>query len=58
MVAEPPLPELGQYRTPVEALYMAGSTQHPHGFITFGPAYNALQVIADDLALDAWWRQV
>jgi hypothetical protein len=39
-------------------LYMAGSTQHPHGFITFGPAYNALQVIADDLGIDPWWRQV
>ena len=58
MLDQRPLPELGQYRTPVEGLYMAGSTQHPHGFITFGPAYNALQVIADDLGLDPWWRKV
>ncbi|HEX7397627.1 MAG TPA: NAD(P)/FAD-dependent oxidoreductase [Propionibacteriaceae bacterium] len=58
MLDQRPLPELGQYRTPVDALYMAGSTQHPHGFITFAPAYNALQVIADDLGIDAWWRQV
>jgi phytoene dehydrogenase-like protein len=58
MLDQRPLPELGQYRTPVERLYMAGSTQHPHGFITFGPGYNALQVIAEDLGIDAWWQNV
>ncbi len=58
MLDERPLPELGQYKTPVERLYMAGSTQHPHGFITFGPGYNALQVIADDLGVDKWWRKI
>ena len=58
MLDQRPLPELGQYRTPVEGLYMAGSTQHPHGFITFGPGYNALQVIADDLGIDKWWQQI
>jgi phytoene dehydrogenase-like protein len=58
MLDQRPLPELGQYRTPIESLYMAGSTQHPHGFITFAPAYNALSVIADDLGLDKWWREV
>jgi len=58
MLDQRPLPELGQYRTPVDGLYMAGSTQHPHGFITFGPGYNALQVIADDLDIDKWWAQV
>jgi phytoene dehydrogenase-like protein len=44
MMDQRPLPELAQYRTPVEGLYLAGSTQHPHGFITFAPAYNALSV--------------
>ncbi len=58
MLDQRPLPELGQYRTPVEGLYMAGSTQHPHGFITFGPAYNALQVIAEDCGLETWWREI
>jgi phytoene dehydrogenase-like protein len=53
-----PLPELANYRTPVERLYMCGSTQHPHGFITFAPGYNALQVIAQDLDLEPWWRWV
>jgi phytoene dehydrogenase-like protein len=55
MLDRRPLPELAQYRTPVERLYLAGSTQHPHGFVTFAPAYNALQVIAADLGLDPWW---
>ncbi len=58
MLDQRPLPELGQYRTPVEGLYMAGSTQHPHGFITFGPGYNALQVIADDLGIEKWWQRI
>jgi phytoene dehydrogenase-like protein len=53
-----PFPELSEYRTPIEGLYMCGSTQHPHGFITFGPAYNALQVIAEDLGIEKWWKKV
>ena len=51
-----PFAELGQYKAPVDNLYMCGATQHPHGFVTFAPAYNALQVIADDYGLDRWWR--
>jgi phytoene dehydrogenase-like protein len=58
MLDQRPLPELGQYRTPIDGLYLAGSTQHPHGFITFGPAYNALQVIAEDLDINPWWGEV
>ncbi|NNN21493.1 MAG: NAD(P)/FAD-dependent oxidoreductase [Acidimicrobiales bacterium] len=58
MLDQRPLPELGNYRTPIEGLYMAGSTQHPHGFITFAPAYNALSVIAQDIGLDQWWKKV
>lgn len=53
-----PFKELSEYRTPIEGLYMCGSTQHPHGFITFGPGYNSLQVIAEDLGIERWWRRV
>ncbi len=53
-----PFPELSEYRTPIRGLYMCGSTQHPHGFITFGPAYNALEVIAEDLRIEKWWKKV
>jgi phytoene dehydrogenase-like protein len=56
MLDDRPFPELSQYQTPVKDLYMCGATQHPHGFITFAPAYNALQVIADDYGLERWWR--
>jgi phytoene dehydrogenase-like protein len=56
MLDQRPFPELSQFQTPVKGLYMCGATQHPHGFITFAPAYNALQVIADDYGLERWWR--
>jgi phytoene dehydrogenase-like protein len=50
--------QLSQYRTPIQALYLCGSTTHPHGFITFAPAYNALQVISDDFDLNKWWVDI
>ncbi len=53
-----PSKTLSQYRTPIEKLYLCGSCTHPHGFITFGPAYNALQVIADDFGLEKWWIEI
>jgi phytoene dehydrogenase-like protein len=53
-----PTPLMSQYRTPVKGLYLCGSTTHPHGFITFGPGYNALQVIADDFGLEKWWVEI
>ena len=56
LLTERPGPDLSQYKTPFEGLYMCGATQHPHGFITFAPAYNALQVIAHDHGLERWWQ--
>ncbi len=50
--------QLSQYRTPIDGLYLCGSCTHPHGFITFGPGYNALQVIADDFDLEKWWIEI
>jgi phytoene dehydrogenase-like protein len=55
MLDNRPFEELSQYRSPVANLYMCGATQHPHGFVTFAPAYNALQVIAEDYDLERWW---
>jgi phytoene dehydrogenase-like protein len=51
-----PGPILSDYRTPIGNLYMCGATQHPHGFVTFAPAYNALDMIATDYKLDRWWK--
>ncbi len=57
MLTDRPGPDLSQYRVPgIDGLYMCGATQHPHGFITFAPAYNSLQVIADDFDVERWWR--
>jgi phytoene dehydrogenase-like protein len=41
----------GQYRTPLEGLYLCGSSCHPGGNITGLPGYNAAQVLLADLGL-------
>ncbi len=56
LLTERPTSPLSQYRTPFEGLYMCGATNHPHGFITFAPGFNALQVIAEDHGLERWWQ--
>jgi phytoene dehydrogenase-like protein len=53
-----PTPELSQYRTPIEGLYLCGASQHPHGYITFAPGYNCLGVIAEDFDMDEWWIEI
>ncbi len=53
-----PTDELSQYRTPIPGLYMCGASQHPHGYITFAPGYNCLNIIAEDLGLEKWWEQI
>ena len=50
-----PGPILSDYRTPIGNLYMCGATHHPHGFVTFAPAYNALEAVAEDHKLERWW---
>lgn len=49
-------PALAEYRTPIEGLYVCGSSQHPGGSFTGQPGYNAAGVIAADLGLERWWR--
>ncbi len=57
LLTDRPGPNLAQYRVPgIEGLYMCGASQHPHGFITFAPAYNSLQIIAEDNGVERWWR--
>jgi phytoene dehydrogenase-like protein len=41
----------GQYRTPIEGLYLCGSSCHPGGNVTGLPGYNAAQVLLADLGL-------
>lgn len=58
LMANRPSTALSQYRTPIQNLYLCGSTTHPHGYITFGPGFNALQSIADDFGMDKWWEEI
>jgi phytoene dehydrogenase-like protein len=51
-----PFPECGQYRTPINGLYLCGSSAHPGGNITGGPGYNAAGVICSDLGMEPWWK--
>jgi phytoene dehydrogenase-like protein len=46
-----PIPELGQYRTPIESLYLCGPCTHPGGGIT-GGGRAAVQAIMEDLGAD------
>jgi phytoene dehydrogenase-like protein len=50
-----PTRELSSYATPIEGLYLAGSSSHPGGQLTGGPGYNAARRIAEDLGITPWW---
>ncbi len=52
-----PHPSLADYRTPVEGLYLAGSSSHGGG-ANGAPGYNAANIIADDLRLKRSWIPV
>lgn len=51
-----PHARLAGYRTPVESLYLCGSSQHPGGSFTGTPGFNAAAVIARDLGVSPWWQ--
>ena len=46
-----PIPELGQYRLPLDNVYLCGSGSHPGGGVSMAPGRNAAQVIYRDLGL-------
>jgi phytoene dehydrogenase-like protein len=52
-----PHPLLAGYRTPVEGLYLCGSSNHGGG-ANGAPGYNAANVIAGDLKLDRCWTPI
>ena len=51
-----PLPELSQYRTPIENLYLCGACCHPGGGVIGAAALIAAEIIAEDHDLDKWWE--
>jgi phytoene dehydrogenase-like protein len=46
-----PIPELGQYRTPIKGLYQGGQSTHPAGGVTLGGRATA-RALMDDLNID------
>lgn len=44
-----PLPEISDYRTPIEGLYLCGAGTHPGGGVSGAPGHNSAQVVIDDL---------
>src|SRR5215471_13695872 len=46
-----PIPELGQYKTPVPNVYLCSSGSHPGPGVSMAPGRNAAQVILRDLGL-------
>lgn len=50
-----PFAGAGQYRTPVDGLYLCGGSTHPGGNITGLCGYNAARVIAADHDVNVWW---
>ncbi|MEM7135817.1 MAG: NAD(P)/FAD-dependent oxidoreductase [Myxococcota bacterium] len=51
MGAARPIPEMGQYRTPVPNVYLCGSGSHPGPGVSMGPGRNAASVICDDFGV-------
>ncbi len=46
-----PIPELANYRTPIERLYQIGAATHPADAVMAGSGYNCWQTMKEDLAL-------
>ena len=47
-----PIPEMGNYKSPVSNVYLCGSGSHPGAGVSMAPGRNAAQVICQDLGLD------
>ena len=47
-----PIPEMGNYRSPIANVYLCGSGSHPGAGVTMAPGRNAAQIIYQDLQLD------
>jgi beta-carotene ketolase (CrtO type) len=48
MFSNRPLPELSQYRTPIQNLYLTGAGTHPGGSIGGFPGHNTAHVVLED----------
>jgi phytoene dehydrogenase-like protein len=53
-----PTPELSQYKTPVEGLFLCGASSHSGGSISGSPGYNCANVISEELQIPRWWTPI
>jgi len=51
-----PFPEAASYRTEIDGLYLAGSSQHPGGGASAGAGYCAYKIIAEDFGFEKFWE--
>lgn len=47
-----PIPEMGNFRSPITNVYLCGSGSHPGPGVTMAPGRNAARIIYQDLGLD------
>jgi phytoene dehydrogenase-like protein len=52
-----PFPEISNYKTPIEGLYLCGATTHVGGGIRGSCGYNCYKVIANDFGLKKHWEE-
>ncbi|MFH5883696.1 phytoene desaturase family protein [Halalkalibaculum sp. DA3122] len=50
-----PIPEMSEYKTPIENLYLSSASCHPGGGVFGAAGYNAAQVILKDYRKDRWF---
>jgi beta-carotene ketolase (CrtO type) len=46
-----PIPEMGQFRSPVPNVYLCGAGSHPGSGVSMGPGHNAARAVCNDLGL-------
>ena len=51
-----PSPEVSQFKTPIERLYLCGAACHPGGGIIAAPGFIAAGLICDDVGATKWWE--
>ena len=52
-----PNEDCSDHRTPIENLYLGGSSSYSGGLVTFGPGYGVANTVADDCSVEKWWPE-
>ncbi|SMO76123.1 phytoene desaturase family protein [Fodinibius sediminis] len=51
-----PIPEMSEYKTPIEHLYLSSASCHPGGGVFGAAGYNAARVILKDFGQTPWFK--